>query len=947
MTHDIDKHITIINDALAWAREYGKNSFPAEQFKNYRRELAKIRGVLSSNCSAAAYGESQVGKSYLMSSLLSSADCPFEIENGGRRYSFIDELNSSGGNNNKVESTGVITRFTIRRSAQKPEGMIRITNLSVLDIILLLADSYYNDIKIDPAKSLSANSINTKLNELASLWSGKPAQQDIITEDDIRDINDYIREVIGNAAAAVYQSNFCKVVAPVICRVPHQCWPDVFSLLWNQNAEITRLFTTLINAYGKIGFRREVYVPFDAVLRSKGTLLKIEWLDTVCDAKPAVSDDINADGNKDVPVTDIYDAAGQLVARDFNKGELSALIAELTFELPMQLVEERKFLNRMDLLDFPGARSREEYKESEIATVLPRMLRRGKVAYLFNKYSRTQQLGCVLFCHHNDQKGESTIGGTINSWIEDNIGKNAQERTRMLQDTRGISPLFLIATKFNLDLDRTKTDKQDDTSTLDNHWNRFDTVLPEIVGPSKWLDQWTIAAGVTKPFQSIYPLRDFYYSAKNGLFDGYSDVGMKSPEKSLHFHSDYPGYMDCLKRSFMTNQFVRDHFASPEKTWEEVATLNNDGSKPIIRDLGEISGVLDEARRKRCLERLVALKKAIDSTLRVYYDDTDAEAKNKRVRAITGKIRRTLTAAIARDPATFGHVIDRLMVSPEAIRNIAYDIIVLHTDTPRDFNNVSMIRANAGIDTAASRQENIQRLISFYQLDTEDELQKFLMSQDTTVDEVISGDINELATTGGVITKHVTDYWIDHLNRAAAEMSETLPCADELVFMFAGLFGKLGAGQHMAKRIDRYTALFGEQERINAIGDYASLTLNSFVSTVGREYMPDSELENLRGKADSCKITIDLSPTAWNKAAEPQPLEETLRVFDDAAKILNSQHVNMDALRRLPFWSNYYKWENLVFIGLLYSSDISHCDPVSNGKVRDLIDRNQALYSGQ
>lgn len=422
---------------------------------------------------------------------------------------------------------------------------------------------------------------------------------------------------------------------------------------------------------------------------------------------------------------------------------------------------------------------------------------------------------------------------------------------------------------------------------------------------------------------------------------------MKSPEKSLHIHPDYPRYMDCLRRSFLGNQFVRDHFASPEKTWEEVATLNNDGSKPIIRDLGVISGVLDEARRKRCLERLVAIKKAIDSTLRVYYDDTDAEAKNKRVRAIAGEIRRTLTAAIAREPATFGHVIDRFMVSPEAIRNIAYDIIVLHTDTPRDFNNVSMIRANAGIDTAASRQENIQRLISFYQLDTEDELQKFLMSQDTTVDEVISGDINELATTGGVITKHVTDYWIDHLNRAAAEMSETLPCADELVFMFAGLFGKLGAGQHMAKRIDRYTALFGEQERINAIGDYASLTLNSFVSTVGREYMPDSELENLRGKADSCKITIDLSPTAWNKAAEPQPLEETLRVFDDAAKILNSQHVNMDALRRLPFWSNYYKWENLVFIGLLYSSDISHCDPVSNGKVRDLIDRNQALYSGQ
>lgn len=147
-------------------------------------------------------------------------------------------------------------------------------------------------------------------------------------------------------------------------------------------------------------------------------------------------------------------------------------------------------MHKLDLLDFPGARSREKYKEQDIHTVLPKILRRGKVAYLFNKYSRSLRISSVLFCHHNDQKAEATIGETINSWIEDNIGSTPEERANMLNDTNGIAPLFFVATKFNIDLERTKTDNSSNIDKLDAHWNRFDTVFPEIIKPNKWLDNW-------------------------------------------------------------------------------------------------------------------------------------------------------------------------------------------------------------------------------------------------------------------------------------------------------------------------------------------------------------------------------------------------------------------------------------------------------------------------
>lgn len=938
MIKDIDKHIQIINDSLAWSKEYKKDSFPTEQFKEYRRKLIKIRKALEQNCSAAAYGESQVGKSYLMSSLLSSSEHPFVIDNNGKEYSFIDELNPSGGNNAKIESTGVITRFTIKHKNDIMKDYVKILNLSVVDIILLLADSYYNDIKINLDTTLSFETINKELENLSNLWENKKMQHSIITEDDIKDINDYIKEVIGNSAAAIYQSNFCKSIAPVIQFIPYDKWIDVFSLLWNRNPQIDRLFATLVNAYKKLDFQQEIYVPFEAVLRDKGTLLKIEWLDTVCGVKIDT-------GNDDV-YTDVYDSNGHLLASNFSKGELSALIAELTFELPESLAKDRHFLKEMDLLDFPGARSREKYKEKEISTVLPKMLRRGKVAYLFNKYSRSLQISSVLFCHHNDQKAEPTIGETINTWIEENIGGNPEERSKMLRFTNGIAPLFFVATKFNIDLERTKNDKPDDYESLDKHWNRFETVFPEIIKPNTWFEEWTVTTGgKIIPFQDVYPLRDFYWSGKNGLFDGYSDGAIKSPEKSIHTYSDYPDYWDRLKDSFLRHKFVRKHFSDPDSTWEDVATLNNDGSKSIIRNLDSISSVLDRARRERYQSILDTLKKELINALQVYYEPEDTESKNKKVRLIAGDIKRSLTHAVSKNPAVFGRIIDSFMISSESLRNIAYDIIVCHTDTPKDFSAINLIRAEAGIDITESKQTNIDKLIRHYILEDESHLDEYLKTLGFELDDVISKETHTLSSLGEVITKHIVDYWIEHLNSAAQNIISTLPHADEVVFMLINLFNKLDLRKQISHKIARYTEIFSENEQPNAIGDYTALTLNNFVSSVGREYMSDNEIGDLKIKAQNCNLPVDFSPIGWNVVRKPQPLIETLKVFDDSGFIVNQGRINITILRKLPFWNNYQQWENFVIIGLIYSSDISHCDPVCNEKVRSLIDRSQKLYS--
>lgn len=939
MIQDIDRHISIINDSLKWAKDFRKDSFPAETFKDYRRRLKKIRKALEGNCSAAAYGESQVGKSYLMSSLLSSTGEPFVIENNGKEYSFINDLNPSGGNNTKIESTGVITRFTLQSDPHKQPGRIKILNLSVVDIILLLTDSYYNDIKINPDTTLTYDAINREIDKLSPLWEHRQVQHEIIDEDDIRDIEDYIKRVIGNPAAAIYHSNFARVIAPVIQYIPYDKWIDVFGLLWNQNQELNRLFATLINAYKKIDFLQNIYVPFDAILRSKGTLLKIEWLDNVCG--------IQKDMGNDEIYTDVYDINGQLLASNFNKGDLSALIAELTFELPERLAEQRPFLKEMDLLDFPGARSREKFKESEISKVLPMMLRRGKVAYLFNKYARSLQISSVLFCHHNDQKTEPTIGEAINNWIDDTIGATPSDRAAMLRHTNNIAPLFFIATKFNIDLEKTLNDKPEHMDSLDKHWKRFDTVIPEIISPNRWLEEWISGPGDTStlPFRNIYPLRDFYWSSKNNVFDGYDYNNPTSSEVAVHHHPDFPEYMERLHDSFLRNKFVQRHFADPERTWQDVATVNNDGSKAIIRNLDSISSVLDAARRDKYKKDLDTLKRELIATLEVYYEPEDIEAKNQKVRVIARDIRQSLMQTVANNPVAFGRTLDKLMISPESIRNIAYDILVRHIDQPRDFNQISFIRAMAGVDLTAPRDVNIRKLLDYTFIDTEENLIEYYEKQGIELEDIISGEVFHLSTIGDVMTKHIVEYWIEHLNKTAQEINETLPHADEVVFMLVSLFRKLELPRIMADRIITYTRLFDTNEQLNAIGDYASLVLNNFVSNVGRDYMTDDVLRDLQAKAAKCRLNVDFSPQGWNATRNRQPLMETLEIFDEASKIISSGIIDISRLRQLPFWNNYMRWENLVFIGLVYSSDISHCDPVCNEKVKNLIETSKALYN--
>lgn len=933
---DIQRNLKLVNDALNWGEQYRGENFRHKYFKDKRRELRKIGDALSTKSSAAAYGESQVGKSYLMGSLLSTSEAPLMIRGNGRDYNFVNELNQSGGSNNEVETTGVITRFTLADdSRDKDSNFLKVRNLSVVDIILLLTDSYYNDVTTDAAGGPDQDKINEGLISMSPLFEPGKTVQTVITEDDIRDIADYIDKVIGRPASAVLKSNFADKIASVISSVGKEHWGDVFSLLWNGNPHLTRLFNRLIEAYSAIDFSEHILLPFDAVLRTKGTLLKIDWLDGACG--------IEKDMGKDVLTTEVYSKDGQLLSSSFPKAELCALIAELTFEISGDLAEKRPFLREMDLLDFPGARSRESIQENQIDVMLPTLLRRGKVAYLFNKYSRSLQIGSVLFCHHNDQKSENKLGDTITKWIEENIGESPESRRLMLADTDNVSPLFFVATKFNKDLERMPTDTADRPESLDEHWGRFDKVIPEIIGPATWMDSWTVDdEGRIKPFPAIFPLRGFQHSAKAGLFKGFSEGEINSPETSPGDFPGYPDYMEKLRNSFLSNEFVSTHLEDPQQTWEDVATINNDGSRAIISSLDRISGRLENARKRRYLARLRDLRDKTVATLQEYFVPDKPEEKIRKVKESVKNIRQDLTAIVSENPTAFGKILETFMVEPEQIRNLAHAIIVRHTEVPQEFRREDFLKANAGININESKEISIEKLKKYLFLNSEEELRDYLKENGfEDPDTLLSPGSRTITTVSALVARRIMEFWENHLDKTSAALNATMPHVDAIIETLRKLSLKIGMENIIEKKIKEYLDLFSEREQPTVIGDFASLALNRFVATCGSDII---DRDSLVEKAASCDVELEEKASAPVDPSDVS-LEETLRIFDMYSEIINNPQINRDLLSRLPFWNTYREWENSIIAAMVYTSDITDVDPVANAKMGDIINEAKTLYA--
>ena len=399
MIQKINKQIGIINDALAWIKQHKPEHYEQRfmQLVEERRKLRKLAVAEADNPGIAAFGKSQVGKSYLMNCILQKDGKPFLVKANGKDYDFIEQMNPITDN---TEATGVVTRFSsFSRAPEKYNSQypLLMKTLSVADIIILLSDGYYNDIK--NWTSEGENAVNATADAILEKYIHQPELgSSPLMADDILDIKYYFKKNINNAQS-FNNSYFFDKVALVVNRIPPTEWDSVFSVLWNHNADISRLFNHILNTLRAISYAKEVYLPIEAVLHEgikPNTIMSVDCLMKIFESANQY-------------YTDAYVKNGETLKKveHLTKSDVCAICSEVTIKIEEDFLSsssmynfddmnaetqakltkgsiEMTILKENDLLDFPGARSRLNLQIDALSSDedLVKVFLRGKVAYL-------------------------------------------------------------------------------------------------------------------------------------------------------------------------------------------------------------------------------------------------------------------------------------------------------------------------------------------------------------------------------------------------------------------------------------------------------------------------------------------------------------------------------------------------------------------------------------
>lgn len=948
-----------ISEAVKWVERNdistNEKKEALKKLKKNRRDCRTVHRSIQERPAAATYGESQVGKSYLIEHLLSVEGGRFTIKDPGtgREYEYLVEINPLGGGG---ESTGIVSRFTIEEVSIDHRYPIKVKLLSAKDIILFLMDSYFQDISNHDYVP-DIEQINTKVKQIAQQYSDINFIQDYLDEDDIMEIYDYVNEHFQTGNIIVNhlkRSDFWETLSTNIKHMQTNTWVHVFSLVWGENKIINIQFSRLISELENLNFVSELFTNFEAVLNSKGTLLHVNRVKEL-NGKSIIEEGVRSEDYRDDCMIS-YVSKGAQVEKNIKKSILSTIAKELVFKADSELQHTKTFLKQTDLLDFPGARSRLEQNESDISELnFSEAILRGKVAYIFNKYSSERLITLLLIVHKNFQRTVAYLPILINNWIQNYIGYDESSRAYTLKQNN-IPPLFFIYTFFNVDLGFNSIhDRQDN---LENRWVfRFQTILNELVDTKNfnWLKQWT----TNQPFfNNIYFLRSFDFSDK--IYKGYSlskkETGYAELESNIF--STMKEFQSELKRSFLNFPFVKDHFSKPEETWDEAASINKNGSEYIIRSLNQTDS--ETTRKLSYTSSIAKLKKDTIDIMSNFFEDGDADKIIDRKVTEVLNLQGYLNALISdrNNPFFFGDFIEALMLSEADVFNFFRE----------QFENLDLVKAT-NIDRylyfrtrsprllkVNTRDEKLIILKDDYKKDSIEETIRYFESIGLDLDVLFDMNRNTIKSASIKLSEDLKGYWfLHHLgmkedekgNLVQSELPESLNKfkaygldEDHIRLVLQNLahrFNQIGILNDISDDLSEFVDNERAPNILELISDNGRARINNFINNFGWDKYNEDAKANLSRIVQSQNRDTLVLPRI---PAISTPNEEGIM----AALIASQQYAlsapvdQIKSIDAVPIVANTKRWIDFMQMSFLVDCETGKRDPEENRKLGIILD---------
>lgn len=629
---------TLAGDAARWIADEANADAVGREKDAIVREM-KLAALRARRIEKAAvrpmcvgvFGPSQAGKSYLVEVLARPETGPLRAAfDGSEPLDFISQINPIG----DKESTGLVTRFSALPVGPSPAGFpVRLRWLTELDVIKVLGNTFFLDgdqsKETVPSPEFIAQTIANLSTRAGQAGGG-------LTDEDVLDLQDYFQRQFGSSRYVDALGRYWEQARALAPNLDLQGKSELFALLWGGHAQFTRLYLDLATAIDQLERPDEVFCPLGALVPREGSILDVATLAG-----------LGGQGKDDLEVRS--PSGSRVLPR--------ALVAALTAELRISLADEpRSFFATTDLLDFPGARSRQKVHLAHFLSERPDALKetflRGKVAYLFDRYVAEQELTSMLLCVRPSIQEVATLPDMIDAWISSTHGATPEARAAQA------NLLFLVLTWF----DSHFIDKAGDIGQEGGlrFRNRLEASLLGYFGKAHtWPRQWTPG----KAFQNCYWFRNPNFPAETIIrYDGRVEIETIAEKR---------GRIAELRSGFMELPEAATHFRDPGRAFDEALKLNDGGISYIIENLAKVCRLdmkLDQLRL-----RLGDLRREIAAKLDRYYVSLDVEQRLVERRAAAGKAFDDLEPVI--QAGGFGALLRALAIDPGQLNDIIYGVL--------------------------------------------------------------------------------------------------------------------------------------------------------------------------------------------------------------------------------------------------------------------------------
>ena len=623
------------------------------EFRRFTTTARKLEAAVERPMCVGVFGPSQAGKSYLVSVLAAPSDRPLRSVFEGEAKDFIRDINPVG----EKESTGLVTRFSIRAQPHPPGHPVCLRLLSAADIIKIIGNTFFldGDLKAEPLPT--AERIDAVL---ARARAAAGAERPGLSDEDVWDIQEYFEQQFAGVPYLGALASFWDEASALAPKLEGEARTELFSLLWGSHERFSYLARTLLAALERLGHAAEAFCPIEALVPREKSIIDVATLAGL------------GHGNQE-----------QLAIRSFSGSPVQLprpVIAALTAELRIVMAEQPwPFFTDTDLLDFPGARSRQplplaEFLEKEDA--LKETFLRGKVAYLFDRYVAEQELTSMLLCIPPSNLEVTTLPAMIDHWIALSHGPTAAERAGKP------CVLFFVLTKFDTHfVEKAGGDAKDPGVRFKN---RMEASLTGSFGKAHdWPDDWTPG----KPFANCYWLRNPNYPAET-IIVYEDDPANPKRKREVEVRADRVDYLSNLRASCLGVGAVRTHFQDAGRAWDEALKLNDGGVGYLAESLAPVCN--PALKQSQVQSRLMTLRAQMAERLKRFYVSDDLEERLEQRLAVAGKVVEELYGTA--DLGRFGHLIRALQVPADELADVLYRV---EAQPPDDTVIVSRSQASA------------------------------------------------------------------------------------------------------------------------------------------------------------------------------------------------------------------------------------------------------------